>query len=327
MKFKRIIIVLLIGAVVLGMLLKYVGIDNFIISFKKTNPIFLILALFLFYFIFLLISIRWKIILSSLKFKENIRYLFFYAIVGKFANFMIPMNGGELVKAYLLKKRSGIPMNKGLSTIVIERTLDAITIILVTLSFTYVMFRSKIPQWIIIPVLVWVTFIIMLVISIFSLQRIQNLLYKFSKKRRYLKIVKFLLLTLRNLRLILKHKTNFFFVIVLTLLIWFGYSLVFYLVVLGTGYHMPFLIVIFVAFIMYLVASIPITPGAVGQIELSGIIMFSLLNIPKTNTVTIILVNQFISYWSFLFIAGIITYCVGVFKFINNIKADNQKIN
>jgi uncharacterized protein (TIRG00374 family) len=98
-------------------------------------------------------------------------------------------------------------------------------------------------------------------------------------------------------------------------------------VVLGTGYHMPFLIVIFVAFIMYLVASIPITPGAVGQIELSGIIMFSLLNIPKTNTVTIILVNQFISYWSFLFIAGIITYCVGVFKFINNIKADNQKIN
>ena len=74
-------------------------------------------------------SLRWKYLLIHLKhIKMNILYV--VVVIGYMANSLLPMRIGELVRSYYLSNESNISKSSILATILVERVLDAVTLLL-----------------------------------------------------------------------------------------------------------------------------------------------------------------------------------------------------
>ncbi|MFM7039452.1 MAG: lysylphosphatidylglycerol synthase transmembrane domain-containing protein [Planctomycetaceae bacterium] len=86
----------------------------------------LLLLLFVFYW---LKALRWKWLLRPTK-ELTTAQLFRPVMIGFAANSVLPAHLGEFVRVYVVNRRHGVPSGTVLSTIVLERILDVIAILL-----------------------------------------------------------------------------------------------------------------------------------------------------------------------------------------------------
>lgn len=88
-------------------------------------------------------ALRWQYLLSPVK-ALSARKLFSYTVLGFMANNVLPLRAGELVRAYLLGEKEGISKTSILATILVERVLDALTLLFFALA---VSFLVPLPDW------------------------------------------------------------------------------------------------------------------------------------------------------------------------------------
>jgi glycosyltransferase 2 family protein len=74
-------------------------------------------------------AIRWHYLLGPIQ-KVAVRRLFPVVVVGYMANNVLPVRMGEVVRAYVLDRRENVRKTASLATIVVERIMDGITMIL-----------------------------------------------------------------------------------------------------------------------------------------------------------------------------------------------------
>ena len=74
-------------------------------------------------------SIRWQVLLRHMG-SVPLRRLYPVVVVGYMANNLLPMRMGELVRSYYLGRREGLSTTSTLATILVERVLDAVTLLL-----------------------------------------------------------------------------------------------------------------------------------------------------------------------------------------------------
>ena len=74
---------------------------------------------------FLICGYRWKFIYPQYPFTKS----FTSVVIAQAVNSIIPLRGGEILRAALLKKETGIPTIQTLGRIVIERLLDFFTLL------------------------------------------------------------------------------------------------------------------------------------------------------------------------------------------------------
>jgi uncharacterized protein (TIRG00374 family) len=75
--------------------------------------------------VYLLYAVRWVLVLRPvvrLGFWQSVRYVY----VGLFGNELLPFKVGEILRPYLLSKRTELPMSVSLASILIERIFDGI---------------------------------------------------------------------------------------------------------------------------------------------------------------------------------------------------------
>lgn len=75
---------------------------------------------------------RWHYLLSPLK-QIPTRTMFPIVAIGYMGNNIYPARAGELLRAYVLRRREGIPISASLATIIVERAFDGV----VMLSFVF----------------------------------------------------------------------------------------------------------------------------------------------------------------------------------------------
>ena len=114
------------------------------IKFKQFNLLYFPLAIVLALISIFIRSLRWGVILSSFK-PINQRILFPITSVGLLAITILPFRTGEVARPFLINKASGIPFSSALTTIVVERFLDMLMILL--LIFFIINF-SNVPSWV-----------------------------------------------------------------------------------------------------------------------------------------------------------------------------------
>src|SRR5439155_2093649 len=78
----------------------------------------------------LLRAIRWRVLLLPLG-SPSIAVSFSSMMLGYLGNNLLPMRAGEVVRAYALGRQSSISKSAVLATIVVERAVDGIIMILV----------------------------------------------------------------------------------------------------------------------------------------------------------------------------------------------------
>src|SRR5689334_15340549 len=74
-------------------------------------------------------AVRWHYLLGPIQ-KVSARRLFPVVVIGYMANNVLPVRMGEVVRAYVLDRREGVRKTASLATIVVERIMDGITMLL-----------------------------------------------------------------------------------------------------------------------------------------------------------------------------------------------------
>jgi uncharacterized membrane protein YbhN (UPF0104 family) len=94
-------------------------------------PVFVILTLS-----FWLRALRWKLLIASLGYRSRTDNTFFAVMVGYLTNLAIPRLG-EILKCTLLARYEKIPAEKLVGTIILERIVDALSLLIVfAITFT-----------------------------------------------------------------------------------------------------------------------------------------------------------------------------------------------
>lgn len=94
-------------------------------------------------FSFVFRSLRWKYLVKPIA-NVSARESFFIVCISFLANNALPARLGEFLRAYLLSKKKGIGKLKSLSTVIVDRIVDGITLVFV--FFLVMVFSGSVPE-------------------------------------------------------------------------------------------------------------------------------------------------------------------------------------
>lgn len=98
-------------------------------AFSHLQLIWILPALVVYLFGYIIRGFRWVILLSPVK-KCTFQSLFPTLIIGFMANNVLPARAGEFIRAHLNGKKEGISRSASFATIVLERLFDGLTMII-----------------------------------------------------------------------------------------------------------------------------------------------------------------------------------------------------
>jgi len=125
---RNLIIGLVITAGALYYTLHNVSMKELAASFKTVDYLYIVPAVFVMLLSYLFRAYRWRILISPMK-QVEVSGLFSPLMVGYMAN-ILPARAGELIRAYLLGKKHGIPFSGAFASIIVERLFDIVSILL-----------------------------------------------------------------------------------------------------------------------------------------------------------------------------------------------------
>ena len=137
-------------SIVLAFIILYLIFSN--IDLQKSYKIlinanfFVILLSFFFHYLTIPIrAIRWSLQLETVGFRQSILNLTKVIFFAQFFNGILPAKLGELYRAHTLKKNYNLSISENLGVIFVERIIDVIILILLTIFSAYSVFGSKVP--------------------------------------------------------------------------------------------------------------------------------------------------------------------------------------
>ena len=145
-KIKENILLLIRPQTVIGLLISVVGIywafhdfafDQFIETIKSVRYEYVLFACILIISSVWLRAMRWKYLFKSEDGVETYS-LFRYELIGYFGNNVLPLRLGELLRAYILGKRYSLSKSYVFGTIVLERILDTLALILLSIILLFI---------------------------------------------------------------------------------------------------------------------------------------------------------------------------------------------
>jgi len=106
--------------------------ENIVESIKEANYFWVILSLFLGFFSHLFRAIRWNLLLKPLGYQPRLINNIMAIFMAYLANLGIPRSG-ELLRATTISTYENIPFQKGFGTIIAERVIDVLMLLLIVL--------------------------------------------------------------------------------------------------------------------------------------------------------------------------------------------------
>lgn len=128
MKRWRLWLSLLVSALFLGIALRGMAWERLLASIGNARIGWLLPALLAYFVTVGLRTWRWATLLRPLK-PVSVESLFPVMVIGYLGNNIYPFRIGELVRAYLLRRRAGIPISASLATVLVERVFDGISVL------------------------------------------------------------------------------------------------------------------------------------------------------------------------------------------------------
>ena len=125
----RFIVGVLVGVILLVFFASTAGIHEMLMALKSANYAYVLIGIAAYFVSLWLRTIRWRILLINTK-QIKVRRLLPVVIVGYMVNNVLPFRIGELVRSYFLSRRESVSTATGLSTILLERLMDSLALLL-----------------------------------------------------------------------------------------------------------------------------------------------------------------------------------------------------
>ncbi len=128
---------LAIGILLLWLAFRKVDTTKFIADLREANYYWLLLSVLFGFFAFVSRSRRWILLIHPLGYKPSLINSFYAVMTGYLFNLALPRMG-EITRCVALGKKEKIPVDQLVGTVVVERTIDFISlmIIMIILIFT-----------------------------------------------------------------------------------------------------------------------------------------------------------------------------------------------
>ena len=222
------------AAFLLWFVYKDVSFDNLLLQFDNIHYKFIFISILLALLSHYLRAYRWNLMLEPLGYHLKTNRTFIAVMVGYFANNLVPRLG-EVTRCGILKKNDGVSMTSAFGSVVAERALDLLILVLLA-SITFMVefdtlnqfiienFKDKIPEsgsiyglaFAVFGIGILLVMIAFVLFKIFRKRLHRNALY--LKMRQFVKELMAGFLSIRNI----KNQTAFWLA---TLGIWLLYYL------------------------------------------------------------------------------------------------------
>lgn len=340
---KRFLFSLLFGVLVsagsLYIAFKNVSLADIVQSVLNIDAIWIIPTAAAVLFSFVLRSLRWKLILRTVK-TISFRSAYHPIMIGFMLNCVLPARAGEIARPIVLKELEEVPFSTGLASVAAERIFD----ILVILVFFTILFNTVTidPDMNIVfgkyhlnrALLVSlrtsmirigiVVIILMILISSKAfrqkldaiLSKIPAILFKKNELLRTKAEQKVFLPIIRMIHnigfgfSIIKNPADITICFILSILIWMISALSYYFLSLGfPGLSLNFMEIFIYMIIICFFIALPSAPGYWGLWEAGGVFALMLFGIPAAEAASFTLANHVIQFLPVI-IAGIISMIV-----------------
>jgi uncharacterized protein (TIRG00374 family) len=284
---KKFIFGIILSAAFIYLALRDVEYRTVIKALENVNFLFMVPTVILFTSLLFLKSLRWGFILAPL---QNIsqKTIFPITCVGFMAIALVPMRGGEIVRPYLINKKSEVSMSSAVATILVERVMDAATLITI---LSFVLLGSNLPNYLINASY---TFVFLAIITIFI-----SLIF-YYKYEKFISILKPALKKFpENIRAwvettsknfiegfkIISDPRRFVYTLLLSFLVWGVSGFGIYTLFLFHNFPLSVSNAFLVLIVTMLAISLPAAPGFLGNFQYGCTLALSILYIPKGDAI------------------------------------------
>jgi uncharacterized protein (TIRG00374 family) len=286
---SRIVLSLAIGIILLVALIWWTGLDEIGAVIGSASPLWLAASAAVIPPAYFLRAIRWKLLLNPVKKTVQVNNTFWSTALGSMVNTIIPIRLGEFARAYVLGEKEGTGFAPGLSSIVVERTLDMIGLLSIgIITMLLVSTQAELPSLVVnIFTLVAIFIAVVLAIIIIGIKKedfiIRILMRVTSRipfiKKYTVKISDFASSLIKGLQGLSQNPKMFIVNMSITWILWIIYTSATYFTFIAFNYPISFVAAILGGALMSLSHILPATPGYVGSYETFWALIFFALGV------------------------------------------------
>jgi len=304
---KKLILGGIIGAVLLWLSLRHVEYADVAAQLYGMKYVYAIPALFLLLIMQYLRSFRWGLLIKPVQRIDQLR-LFSITSVGFFCIMAVPARIGELVRPYLLARRTPVSMSFALASVIVERLFDVASVLILLIVVSRFM---ELPPWMIKTGTLFFSAILFLVSGLLLLAfrkewftRIVSTVTGHLSEKYASRVARWAHQFVEGLTVI-ADPVLFMTIAVLSILIWAIGGGAVYFLFFAAGFDLSVIAAVAVMVIVIAGISIPTAPGFVGNWHFFCVMALSLFGVSKTEAMSFAVVHHFLSI-SVTVILGII---------------------
>jgi len=276
LKNIKVWISIIITFFVFALIISKLDYTTFSAVLKQSNPFLFIAAIMVYFTVFPVLALRWKLLLKNIKIKSSFAELTGFIFLQWFVNSIIPAKLGDLYKAHLVKKYQKTSMSKVLGTILVERMFDIVVAALLFITSAYIVFSGLLPNNIILPIKIIISAVLVAIaiaIIIFRANFIKLKLIPLWFKEKY---VKFKYGFSKSVRL-----KDILYLVVLSFLSFLTQIVGIYLITLSMNLNITFFQAVFITMASAFITLIPLTPAGAGVSELAVAGIFIMIGVDE----------------------------------------------
>ncbi len=291
-----------VAGILLGALFVYLSFRNThweeVLSRLATIDLFsLVGALLVIILIQFIRVLRWGIILRPLV-KISIADMIIITNIGLFSLVALPARLGEVVRAYLVTNRTSLPLPSVLATILVERVMDSLTILLMAGAL---LLFIPFPPWLATAALVFslVTLILVgsMIIAVVKRKKILHLLAPLIEKLsgRFAGKVAGIIKNFIAGFNILSQDNKLIQAAFLSAVIWLLHVLVIFVFFRSFGFKLPLVAPFVLNVIIILGIAIPAAPGFIGNWHYATILGLGFFRIAESEALSFAIIHHFLA--------------------------------
>jgi len=241
---------------------------------REANYLWLIPGIAVYFGAVWLRTYRWKYLLRPMT-TLPVKSLFPVVTIGYMGNNIFPFRAGEVLRAYVLKKKEGVSASASLATILVERIFDGITMLLFIFAIlplvpTNRFLGSLLPFMSIVFFGALIAFLIV-ASSPSRTERVYSWVVGRLVPMRFRGQALGILARFAEGLAVLRSGREVLMVLFLSVVLWLAEAWKYWFVMQGFAFHQPFYVLVFTCAVVNLATSIPSSPGYLGTFEVAGI--------------------------------------------------------
>ncbi len=256
--------------------------DDLFVAIDHAVPAYLIIAVLICFFSWILRGLRYKYILEKLSVEITLFKSIACIFISQTANMIIPARLGDLLRLFIIKHESDATYSNGLSSIVAERFFDIVIVAL--LGVVTMPFILNVPEWFSTVIGFTLAISFVFVIVIFALKDIHS-------SNRF---IAFGLNLIAEIKKAYSSISALFVLSSTTAVIWLMDSLICYVIALMFNAQIPFIIIVLAIVIGNLVKAVPVTPGGIGTYEIAVALTLAISGTPAAVATIIAVIDHLV---------------------------------